>query len=41
MRHRSLLLKADLSAIPARAEILAARLILVRASKLDPERNPR
>jgi hypothetical protein len=40
MRHRSLLMKADLSAIPARVEILAARLILVRASKLDPERNP-
>jgi hypothetical protein len=40
MRHRSLLLKADLSVIPARSEILAARLILARASKLDPERNP-
>jgi hypothetical protein len=40
MRHRSLLLRADLSAIPAGAEILAARFLLVRASKVDGERNP-
>jgi hypothetical protein len=40
MRHRSLLLQADLSAIPAGAEILAARFILVRASKPDPEKDP-
>src|SRR5207249_4878143 len=40
MRHRSLILQADLSAIPVGAEILAARFILVRASKVDPEKNP-
>jgi hypothetical protein len=40
MRHRSLLMRADLSEIPAGAEILAARFILVRASKVDPERDP-
>jgi hypothetical protein len=40
MRHRSLLLRADLSSIPAGAEILAARFLLVRASKVDGERNP-
>jgi hypothetical protein len=40
MRHRSMLLRADLSAIPAGSDILAARLLLVRASKVDGERNP-
>ncbi|HEX7897694.1 MAG TPA: DNRLRE domain-containing protein [Planctomycetota bacterium] len=40
MRHRSMLLRADLSAIPAGSAILAARLLLTRASKVDGERNP-
>lgn len=35
MRHRSPLMRADLSAIPAGSNILAARLVLVRASKYD------
>jgi hypothetical protein len=44
MRHRSPLMRVDLSSIPAGSEILAARLIVVRASaiveKRDPEKNP-
>jgi hypothetical protein len=44
MRHRSPLMRVDLSGIPTGSEILAACLIVVRASpineKRDPEKNP-
>lgn len=41
MRHRSPLMRVDLSSIPAGATILAARLIVVRASdKYPAEHNP-
>jgi hypothetical protein len=41
MRHRSPLMKADLSSIPAGSRILAARLIIVRANaEYDKGRNP-
>ena len=32
MRHRSVLMRVDLSSIPQGAEVLVARLIIVRAS---------
>ncbi len=41
MRHRSPLMRVDLSSIPAGSHIFAARLIIVRAStEYDKERNP-
>jgi hypothetical protein len=44
MRHRTPLMRVDLSIIPRASEILAACLIIVRASpiveKRDPEKNP-
>lgn len=41
MRHRSPLMRVDLSSIPKGAEILAARLIVVRAREdRDPRKNP-
>jgi hypothetical protein len=41
MRHRSPLMRVDLSSIPRGSDILAARLVLVRASEeYDPDRNP-
>ena len=45
MRHRSAMMRADLCSVPARAEILAAKLIVVRANDkfLDdhkPEKKP-
>ena len=44
MRHRTPLLRVDLSSIPTGSEIMAARLIVVRASEIneqrDPEKNP-
>jgi hypothetical protein len=42
MRHRSPLMRVDLSSIPKRAKILAAKLVVVRANDFyDKERNPR
>jgi hypothetical protein len=41
MRHRSPLMRVDLSSIPAGSEILAARLIIVRASPIVAKRDPR
>ncbi len=42
MRHRSLILRADLSSIPKGADILAARFILVAAdAQFEKERDPR
>jgi hypothetical protein len=40
MRHRSPLMRVDLSGIPTGSEVLAARLIVVRASPIVAERNP-
>jgi hypothetical protein len=40
MRHRSPLMHVDLSSIPSGSEILAARLIIVRASTIAENRNP-
>jgi hypothetical protein len=40
MRHRSPLMRVDLSSIPTGSEILAARLIVVRASAIVENRNP-
>jgi hypothetical protein len=39
MRHRSPLMRVDLSSIPAGSRILAARLIVVRSSPLPEKRN--
>jgi hypothetical protein len=39
MRHRSPLMRVDLSSIPSGSQILAARLIVVRASSLPKNRN--
>jgi hypothetical protein len=42
MRHRSPLMRIDLSAVPAGTKILAAKLIIVRANDFyDKERDPR
>jgi hypothetical protein len=40
MRHRSPLMRVDLSSIPSGSAILAARLIVVRASPINENRNP-
>ncbi|HEV3024636.1 MAG TPA: DNRLRE domain-containing protein, partial [Pirellulales bacterium] len=41
MRHRSPLMRVDLSSIPTGSQILAARLIVVRATEdRDPRKNP-
>jgi hypothetical protein len=40
MRHRSPLLRVDLASIPAGADILAARLVLVRAGAQSREHDP-
>jgi hypothetical protein len=40
MRHRSPLMRVDLSSIPQGSEILAARLIVIRASEPVKEHNP-
>jgi hypothetical protein len=41
MRHRSPLMRVDLSSMPAGSQILAARLIVVRArEERDPRKNP-
>jgi hypothetical protein len=41
MRHRSPLMRVDLSSIPTGSQILAARLIVVRArNDRDPQKNP-
>jgi WD40 repeat protein len=41
MRHRSPLMRVDLSSIPRGAEVLAARLVIVRAGdRYDKERHP-
>jgi hypothetical protein len=40
MRHRSPLMRVDLSSIPTGSQILAARLIVVRSSKINEDRDP-
>jgi hypothetical protein len=40
MRHRSPLMRVDLSSIPSESKILAARLIVVRSSPIVEDRNP-
>jgi hypothetical protein len=40
MRHRSPLFRVDLASVPAGAKILAAELLIVRASKPSKEHNP-
>jgi len=40
MRHRSQLIEVDLSSIPKGARILAARLVIIRATAFSPDRNP-
>jgi hypothetical protein len=40
MRHRSPLMRIDLSSIPAGATIYAARLLVVRAGQFESDRNP-
>jgi hypothetical protein len=41
MRHRSPLMRVDLSSIPPEAKILAAELLIVRGDVYDKENNPR
>jgi hypothetical protein len=41
MRHRTPLMRVDLSRIPSGATILAARLIIVRAAPINEKRDPR
>jgi len=40
MRHRSPLMRMDLSSIPAGSEILAAQLVIVRAAPISKDHNP-
>lgn len=41
MRHRSTMMRVDLSSIPAGSQILSARLIIVRATDVADDRDPR
>jgi hypothetical protein len=40
MRHRSLMMQVDLASIPRGSQVIAAKLVMVRAGKYDPERDP-